>query len=41
MLEPMRLRNGGKKLECPSCHVQCRVQRRVAASLPKNFAVID
>ena len=41
MLEPLRMRNGGKKLQCPSCRVECRVQRGVAASLPKNFDSID
>ena len=41
MLEPVRMRNGGKKLECPSCRVECRVQRGVAASLPKNFDSIN
>ena len=40
VLEPLRMRNGGKRLECPTCRVQCRawVWR---PSLPKNFVAID
>ena len=37
MLAPVRMRNGGKRLECPAC----RVQRGLAASLPKTFMALD
>ena len=40
MLGPLVLKNGGKRLECPVCRKETRVQRGQAAALPMNYAIL-
>jgi hypothetical protein len=41
MLERVPVANGSKMIDCPMCKTSCRVQRSLANSLPKVFALFD
>ena len=40
MLRPLLFKNGGKRVECPVCKFDNRVQKGRAAQLPKNFDIL-